>query len=374
MSDLPPPPPVDPVYAAETRQPLFYGITFALLICSFAIVSLRFYCRAHLIKKIGLDDWLILAGLILAWVLGILNYFHVSHGTGKHIETITFDALIPTLKHWYVYQLIYPIVLCVIKLSILSFYKGISPQRGYQITIWATVGLVIAYTITIIFVYMFECPKPSMSWAVTFPTGCMSLPALYYSSASVNILTDLIILVLPIPILITLQVQRRKRIALIGIFFIGFIAVLASISRIWALWLYQHTKDVSYDAIFILLFSNIEINLAIITASAPALRPMFKGVFKSSTYGRSYGYGNRSQDKSANAWAGRSRTDGGVPLSSFNEQDNSRRQTRIRGGKDGHIRNESEEEIVAKNSNGIVQTREINITVNHQNSTESLPV
>lgn len=150
--------------------------------------------------------------------------------------------------------------------------------------------------------------------------------------------------------------------------------MLASISRIWALWLYQNTKDVSYDAIFILLFSNIEVNLAIITASAPALRPMFKGVFLSSSYGRS-GYGGQSGNKSgSNMWTGgRSRADGGVPLSSFNG-DQERRQTRIRGGKEGHMRNESEEEIVVKNSNGIVRTREITVNVNGQQSTESLPV
>ncbi|EGX45655.1 hypothetical protein AOL_s00169g261 [Orbilia oligospora ATCC 24927] len=306
MSDsLPPPPELDPVYAAETRQPLFYGITFALLICSLAVVSLRFYCRAVLIRKIGLDDWLILVGLVLAWVLGVLNYFHVSHGTGKHIETI-----------------------------------------------------------------MFECPKPSMSWSVTFPTGCMNLSVLYYTSASINILTDILILCLPIPVLMTIQIQKRKRIALVGIFFIGFIAVLASVSRIWALWLYQNTKDVSYDAIFILLFSNIEINLAIITASAPPLRPLFKGVFKSSSYGHSYGYPTRSND----GWTGRSRSDGGVQLSRLGVSDDTRRQTKIRGGKEGHTRNESEEEIVAKNSDGIVRTRDINVTITNQQSTESLPV
>ncbi|KAK6530326.1 hypothetical protein TWF694_003683 [Orbilia ellipsospora] len=372
MSDAPTPPPptapLDPAYAAQTRQPLFYGITFALLIVSLGFVGLRFYCRMFLIRKIGLDDWLILVGLALAWVLGILNYFHVSFGTGKHIETITFDALIPTLKYWYAYQLVYPLVLCTIKMSILAFYKGISPQKGYQIAIWATIGLVAAYTIAIEFVYMFECPKPSMSWSVTFPTGCMNLSVLYYTSASVNILTDIIILLLPIPILFTLKIQSRKRIALIGIFFIGSIAVIASISRIWALWLYQNTKDVSYDAIFILLFSNVEINFAIITACAPALRPLFKGVFKSSTYGRSYGYQNQSDN-----WNNSRQKTNDHPLSNLDTMTDNKRQTKIRGGKDTHNRNESEEEII-KNTNGIVQTREISISVNNHHSTESFGV
>lgn len=63
---------------------------------------------------------------------------------------------------------------------------------------------------------------------------------------------------------------------LIAIFLVGSLAVLASVARLWALWQYQNTDDVSYDAIFILLFSHMEINIAIMCACAPALKPLFK--------------------------------------------------------------------------------------------------
>ncbi|KAK6524445.1 hypothetical protein TWF281_011353 [Arthrobotrys megalospora] len=78
--------PLDPAYVAESRQPLFYGIVFGLLTCSTIVVSLRFYCRALIIRKIGLDDWLILVGLVFAWIFGIYNHFHVAYGIGKHID------------------------------------------------------------------------------------------------------------------------------------------------------------------------------------------------------------------------------------------------------------------------------------------------
>lgn len=49
----------------------------------------------------------------------------------------------------------------------------------------------------------------------------------------------------------------------------------------------------------ILLWSQIEVNLAIISASAPALRPLFKKTFAGSSdrskYGAGFGYGQRSQ-------------------------------------------------------------------------------
>jgi hypothetical protein len=58
--------------------------------------------------------------------------------------------------------------------------------------------------------------------------------------------------------------------------------------RFYALHVYATTSDVAYDAIYILLWSQIEINIALITASAPALRPLFKRTFGSTKENSSY--------------------------------------------------------------------------------------
>ena len=103
-------------------------------------------------------------------------------------------------------------------------------------------------------------------------------------------------------------------VALVGIFSTGGVAIIASCLRFYALHVYAVTKDPSYDAICkypeslivpelsnldILLWSQIEVNLAIISASAPALRPLFRKTFAGSSdrskYAQGYGYGQRSQ-------------------------------------------------------------------------------
>lgn len=59
---------------------------------------------------------------------------------------------------------------------------------------------------------VFECPKdPSRAWAPTFPQGCNDLVVVYYAMASFNILSDIVILLLPLPSLMKLQVNKRKR-------------------------------------------------------------------------------------------------------------------------------------------------------------------
>ncbi|KAK6511776.1 hypothetical protein TWF481_000681 [Arthrobotrys musiformis] len=250
----------------SSRHPLFLVVTFVLLGIATIFVILR----------IGADDWFIIVGTAIEWALAIMNHSLINYGTGEHINTVTAQKLITTLRYWFAYQILYPLVLLFIKLSILAFYLKISPQKWYRYTVYGVGIFVIAWSIAFIFAYIFECPDPSIAWSLDFPRGCVNLPALYYSSASINIASDLIILLLPIPVLQKLQIDRRRKLALIAIFSVGFVAVAGSVARLWALWKYQHTVDVSYDAIFILLFSHIEITLAIMCACAPALKPLFR--------------------------------------------------------------------------------------------------
>ncbi|KAJ5822964.1 hypothetical protein N7447_005304 [Penicillium robsamsonii] len=222
-----------------------------------------------------------------------MNGFHVSLGTGRHLSDLPLEeVLIPTLKHWYVYQLVYPLSVGMVKFSILAQYYRIFALKQFRI---ATIGVglfVFVYTITCIFVNAFEChTKPWRAWDPSFPEGCNNLPKAYFSTAGINILTDVVILIMPLPLLMKLNLRNRRKStdALIAILLTGTFASVASIIRLSALYKYTITKDVSYDAIQILIWSQVEVNVAIISASAPSLRPLFNNTFKGSSYARSCG-------------------------------------------------------------------------------------
>ena len=84
-----------------SRQPMFLITTGILLLLSTIAVSLRqvfdtlwskclhriltqsrLYCRLIFIRHVGLDDYFMLAALVVAIALGAMNGFHVSWGTG----------------------------------------------------------------------------------------------------------------------------------------------------------------------------------------------------------------------------------------------------------------------------------------------------
>jgi hypothetical protein len=60
--------------------------------------------------------------------------------------------LIPTLKYWYVYQLVYPVAIGLVKFSILAQYYRIFAVKRFQGMVIGVGGFVMVYTIVVIFV------------------------------------------------------------------------------------------------------------------------------------------------------------------------------------------------------------------------------
>ncbi|KAF1980067.1 hypothetical protein BU23DRAFT_585902 [Bimuria novae-zelandiae CBS 107.79] len=355
----------------HSRQPMFLIITGILLLLFMVAVALRFWCRFVHTRYVGPDDWFMLGALIIAIGMGIQNGFHVSWGTGRHGSDLDLLAiLVPTLKHWYAYQLV-----------ILALYHRIFTQTKFRRVVYAVTAFVTIYTVVVFFVNAFECPKnPSNAWSSTFPQGCNNLPATYFSTASitlstpciphinliptyvVNILTDILILLLPTRAFWTLHLHPHKRLALLGVFLVGAIAVLASIVRLYALYVYTTTKDVAYDAIFTLLLSQIEFNVAIISASAPALCPLFNKTFMSSSYNMSnqyaagYGSGVGSKVRS------RAKEDGRIELYTYDVKKEIGMGTKhMRGGMSAGS-NTSEESILrAGGGDGIRKATDVSL-------------
>jgi uncharacterized membrane protein len=61
-------------------------------------------------------------------------------------------VLVPTLKHWYAYQMVYPITVGLVKFSILTQYYRIFEIRNFRIQVIVVGVFVLIYTIVCIFV------------------------------------------------------------------------------------------------------------------------------------------------------------------------------------------------------------------------------
>ena len=58
----------------------------------------------------------------------------------------------------------------------------------------------------------FQCPKdPKLVWAITYPKGCENNMPVSYAASAMNIFTDIVIYLLPIPSLLSFNLDRKNQ-------------------------------------------------------------------------------------------------------------------------------------------------------------------
>lgn len=67
----------------------------------------------------------------------------------------------------------------------------------------------------------FTCVPVAKFWDDSIPGFCLSKPGLWFSNAGMHITTDLVILLIPIPALIAIDIPRKQKIALMVMFGLG---------------------------------------------------------------------------------------------------------------------------------------------------------
>ena len=103
---------------------------------------------------------------------------------------------------------------------------------------------------------------------------------------TLNILTDfLFAVVIPVPMLWNLNVNRRTRASLILALGLGCFACGAAIAKIPSIVNYGKTGDWLWDSRDMCIWTVVECNVGIIAGSIPALRPLFKSVLGSTLGG-----------------------------------------------------------------------------------------
>lgn len=133
-------------------------------------------------------------------------------------------------------QLLYHPILALTKLSILFFYYRLSVSGGFRVSVNVLIVINIALTVSIFFADLFQCTPVAFVWDSTIPGGkCMNTKAFFIGSAVLNIVSDFAVLLLPIPMVMGLKINTRKKIALISLFSLGglYVLYLTRLQNFW---------------------------------------------------------------------------------------------------------------------------------------------
>ncbi|KAF5003104.1 hypothetical protein FDECE_10339 [Fusarium decemcellulare] len=293
----------------ESRTPEVCTILILFSIISTVVVVLRTYIRLFVLRTFGFNDGIMLVALMLAIGAAVAIGMETKYGLGHHTWVQPEEDLVPYMKSFYASVVVYNVAICFVKISILLQYRRVFAVKMIQHATFYGVILMTVWTITIFFLNLLVCVPVAKFWNPALPGRCLDYLTVWYVMAGYNLVTDIAIFCLPLPVIRSLQLPRKQKGMLFGVFCLGFFTCIISIIRIRTLKVAASTKDPNWDNVDAAIWSFLEVAIAIIAACLPTLRPLFSRLMPrlfASSLGRSKGpsqYGPYAQAPSSHCLA-----------------------------------------------------------------------
>ncbi|KAI1982897.1 hypothetical protein LOZ51_005496 [Ophidiomyces ophidiicola] len=261
---------VNPEY--QGPQVAIVGIT--LLTLSVIIVCLRMYVRIWMRRSASWDDWLMVSVMPVVVAATVVSIVATHYGWGIHIWDNKKEWLRPSRKLSWASQVLYITIMLLVKSSILTSYLRFFTSKPYRAATYVMLGVLVAWWISYAFALFFNCRPLRDYWDAPRDAKCVDELGKMFSASITNFVTDLIVLILPIPTLWKLRLPIKDRVILIILMSLGLIACVASALKTY--YTYRAiviTYDVSWEGYNVWLWSDFELNLSVICPSIPILRP-----------------------------------------------------------------------------------------------------
>ncbi|KAL8735269.1 MAG: hypothetical protein Q9181_002881 [Wetmoreana brouardii] len=231
-----------------------------------------------------MNDYMIFIGLGATLTIAIATVVSVvAGGNGLHKERLTSSEIRVFWKAMFVGILAWPIAQSATKISILLFYIHLFPTKRLCIAAYTLIAVVSAWGIEHILVSLFLCRPISYNWDGSIDGHCGDVSANCLAAEGINTLTDILILILPMPTIWRLHVPLHSKFILSLIFGLGFFICIISIIRFRSLFDYTtapmmeskvYNSDGTHDNKLQSLYTVLESSLGVICACLVFLKPI----------------------------------------------------------------------------------------------------
>ncbi|KAJ6096867.1 hypothetical protein N7486_007613 [Penicillium sp. IBT 16267x] len=275
IAELSPPP--AGVDLSQDQNPRNNAAIIVLCALAAIVLPIRIFVRIRTNKKLRSDDWIMIIAMAPLGVIFTLYFVADHYGLGKHVWLCTVGHMITMKKMLFVSLVIYNFELCMIKISILLFYRrvfGMNPLNW--LASFFAIGWFIGCTVA-----LFLAPAPiSYFWTqVADETGGhyrYSFYNYYIGSAATNVVCDFLVLAVPIPVVWRLKMRVTQKVMVSLVLFLGCFVFAASIVRIHYLTKLkgEGLTDITWTMAPVCLWSTIEPCLSVIGSCLPAMQPV----------------------------------------------------------------------------------------------------
>ncbi|KUJ14478.1 uncharacterized protein LY89DRAFT_736511 [Mollisia scopiformis] len=352
----------------RSRQSAMIAVSVIFTFFGLAALILRLIGRFVITRRLGPDDWFMVAGMIftLGYLIEIL--YGLKWNIGLHGSEDSLNDAVHLLQIVYSIQLTYNTVIYLVKTSIVVFYLRLATvdsslrKSSLAVAAFLTLFYISSQTTTTL-----QCLPVQSNWDLVgkYTKKCINTEVYFYVLAVLNIIVDIVILALPINTLKDMKRGTRDKVVLFILFGVGGFSSISSIIRLYTIKVFTDSKDPFWDGVPINIWSMIEINVAVICASVPAMKPLFtKSIRDRAVTQRT----QRSYNHQMMPLSGEERSGSALRSGRFRDRKEPTYSAHATGGTMGG----SEEHIVGK-LGGIEYEREFTVEESYIGSSKVLP-
>ncbi|KAI1736252.1 hypothetical protein F4680DRAFT_262349 [Xylaria scruposa] len=260
---------------------VFIGVFTPLTVL---LVALRFYARSLTAARYGFEDWLVLFAL-LAQLLqtGVIIGSIKQGGVGLHLDYLEEtqpEKITIFLKYLVAESIWYLATIWIAKLSICILYRRLFPGRWIYVVLCIVVFIMIGTSIGTVITLFVACRPFSANWGPpeVQQTHCIDKEPLFVWGTLPNVITDAVLLVIPLPVVWKLHMATNLKLALTGTFLIGGIGLVASILRLASFHNTHSFTDPAYNGAELQIWTLAEGGIYIISASLLVCRPLLEKI------------------------------------------------------------------------------------------------
>ncbi|KAH0287443.1 hypothetical protein M436DRAFT_76654 [Aureobasidium namibiae CBS 147.97] len=271
-------PPTDEQLHHGSRAHQLILVTVIALVLPTIFVILRLLARHVLRIRLYFDDWLIIIAWFFKVGLDISGALLIKHGIGRPIQEVSLPDLIEIFKIQYTGVIQYPLCVLFTKLSILYQYRRLFPNHDFKLVTSVLIAITIMWCTAVMMTGIFMCTPISKAWSPMMKDGrCIALVPYYYGMQIPNVVTDLIILLMPFNEIRRLELSWKRKLGVGFASFLWVISLVCGVVRLAVMVQFgAKGKDITWNLIPPAIWTTIEPAVQISTACLPALRVLYR--------------------------------------------------------------------------------------------------
>ncbi|KAK2028549.1 hypothetical protein LX32DRAFT_639863 [Colletotrichum zoysiae] len=251
------------------------AITIAFTVLAAFVVGLRFIARHLQGAKYLIDDYTMLASLLILIGNMIMNLILVDAGIGLHSGRLTLEQMQFLDRTMMGAEILYVNGVNMYKVALLLLYLRIFPMKEVRKGALICGSLTTLWTLACVIAASIQCFPINKLWEPWKPGFCINLFLTQLCISIPSILTDVAILYLPIPHVLKLQMNRAQRILVLLTFLLGSYVVFCGAYR-FVIFLGYTRDDIPYSLAKGLAWNIIEISSGIVSACLPTMGPVIR--------------------------------------------------------------------------------------------------